>query len=871
MNIVAHRPVHSLRSNPVTQVPVRRSRRALALAVISAPLLAVSSPEESVKAFSTDPGKVHPELDISLYASEPLSANPTSIDIDARGRVWMIEGFNYRKHSGLRPEGDRILILEDKDGDGKADSDPKVFFQDKRINAALGICVLGNKVIVSSSPEVLVLHDSDGDDKCDKVEVLFSGVGQAQHDHSVHAMHFGPDGRYYFNFGNTGKALLTGDGKPVVDADGKVISDVGKPYRQGMAFRCNPDGSNIEVLGHNFRNNFELCVDAFLNVWQSDNDDDGNKAVRLNYVMEHGNYGYVDELNGAGWQKGRSNLEATIPQRHWHLNDPGVVPTLIITGAGSPTGICIYEGTHLPAVFQGQVFHCDAGPSLLHAIISTPQGAGFAAKDVTMVQSSDKWFRPSDVCVHPDGSLIVADWCDPGVGGHAMGDNKLGEMKGRLYRITTKGQKPVMPKLDLATVDGAAAALASPNESTRHLAWQKLRSAGASAEPALTALWKGTDQRLRARALHLLTRIDGQAQKWVDAALADDNSDLRITALRIAEQHKLAVAALVAKVVKDAVPAVRRQAAIALYRSKSPDAPKLWAELAAQHDGKDRWYLEALGIGAIGNEDATLAAWLAKVGAQWDTPAGHDVIWRSRGKDAPAHLAKIIAKVPAAERPRFFRAFDFLVGPEKEAALTALAADAALSPEEKAKEVAPRQGKGGQAPPPSVNKMEAPTSDAGNKPASAPFPPLDQLLAMPANAAKGQLMFMSRCGMCHLVNGRGFDFGPDLSEIGSKLGKDGLIDSILNPSNGISHGFEGTEVVLTNGRKLLGIIISDADDGITLKIKEGRPKDIAKTDIAKATKLDKSLMPQDITKGMTAQQLVDVVAYLFSLKAPPKP
>ncbi len=68
-----------------------------------------------------------------------------------------------------------------------------------------------------------------------------------------------------------------------------------------MVFRCDLDGSNFEVLAHNFRNNYELAVDSFGTLWQSDNDDDGNRGVRINYVMEYGNYGYRDEMTGAGW------------------------------------------------------------------------------------------------------------------------------------------------------------------------------------------------------------------------------------------------------------------------------------------------------------------------------------------------------------------------------------------------------------------------------------------------------------------------------------------------------------------------------------------------------------------------------------------
>ena len=72
----------------------------------------------------------------------------------------------------------------------------------------------------------------------------------------------------------------------------------------------------------------------FGTIWQSDNDDDGNRGVRINYVMEHGNYGYRDEVTGAGWQVNRTNMEAEVPLRHWHLNDPGVVPNLLQTGPG---------------------------------------------------------------------------------------------------------------------------------------------------------------------------------------------------------------------------------------------------------------------------------------------------------------------------------------------------------------------------------------------------------------------------------------------------------------------------------------------------------------------------------------------------------
>ena len=209
----------------------------------------------------------HPELQATLFASEPLLVNPANMDIDSEGRVWVTEGVNYRlfKPWGkIQPEGDRIRILEDTDGDGKADT-AKTFYQGNDVNAALGIAVLGTRVIISCSPKVLLFTDENGDDKADgPPTVLFNGIGGVDHDHGAHAFVFGPDGKLYFNVGNSGGQLKTADGKKfIVDKAGNEVNGRGKPYRQGLVFRCNLDGSEVETLGFNFRNNFEVTVDSF--------------------------------------------------------------------------------------------------------------------------------------------------------------------------------------------------------------------------------------------------------------------------------------------------------------------------------------------------------------------------------------------------------------------------------------------------------------------------------------------------------------------------------------------------------------------------------------------------------------------------------
>lgn len=964
-------------------------------------------------------------LEATLFAAEPDLLSPSDIDVDHRGRVWVCEVVNYRHRNNERPEGDRILILEDTDQDGVCDK-TTVFYQGRDIDTALGICVLGNQVIVSVAPNVFVFTDEDGDDKADKKELLFTKTGDPQHDHSAHAFVFGPDGRLYFNFGNTGHRVCDKDGNPIIDMAGNEVNDSGKPYRQGMVFRCNPDGREFQTLAWNFRNNYEVAVDSFGTLWQSDNDDDGNKGVRINYVMEYGNYGYVDEMTGAGWRTPRTNLEADIPQQHWHLNDPGVVPNLIQTGAGSPTGICVYEGDLLPKIFHGQIIHCDAGPNVVRTYPAKDAGAGYTAEMVNLLYGArDQWFRPSDVCVAPDGSLIVADWYDPGVGGHRMGDAD----KGRLFRVAPPGKKYVVPKCDFKTPAGAVAALKSPNLEARSLAWNALVAMEGKAEPALIKMYKEEkNPRLRARALWLLSTFESGPSSC-KMGLKDKDPNIRITALRAlrALRGGVDLEHAVAQLVTDKSPAVRRECAIAIRELNSFNCADWWATLARQHDGKDRWYLEALGIGAGNNWDAYLSAWRRVAPSMFRTKAGRDIVWRSRSKQTPSMLVDYIedASTPVEELPRLFRAFDFLAGPEKDAAIAQLAFsepdgddvrsvlilseavnrlqgfDISQDPDKKsalervlkASENTPQfvtlvdrfqledrypevlklaqshpaaqlgvdamrlllaKGQQGlitaalsnadeqvaaatvravgntadgraqswlinlvddEEQPDSV-RQEAIRGLAKTKPGAQellmrfddrklddrlhpaaaaalhsstwddikqaamkrfplppsrndqPLPPLSELLKAKGDLEAGQKVYatIGKCATCHIVGKDGKEVGPNLTEIGSKLSREALFESILFPSAGISHNYETWSVITTDGNVITGILTTQSPDSVSIKNSEALVREIKKSDVDEIKKQSISLMPADLQKTMTAEELIDVIEYLQTLR-----
>ncbi|HTE30935.1 MAG TPA: PVC-type heme-binding CxxCH protein, partial [Chryseolinea sp.] len=616
--------------------------------------------------------KVYEGLEVKLFASEPMFTNPTNIAIDTRGRVWVCEAYNYRNQynpkNPVKKEGDRIMILEDTDGDGKADKS-KIFYQGTDVNSALGISLIGNKVIVSCSPNVFVFTDDNGDDVPDKKEVFFQGIQGLQHDHGMHAFVFGPDGKLYFNFGNEGKSLLTAAGDTVIDVHGHAVVTNGRPFREGMVMRSDLDGSHVEVLGNNFRNNFEVSVDPYGTMWQSDNDDDGNKGTRINYVMEYGNYGYRDEMTGASWSSRRTNMEPEIPLRHWHLNDPGVVPNVLQTGAGSPSGITVYEGDMLPEVFRGQMIHAEPGNNVVRSYPVENDGSGYKASIVKILEAEkDQWFRPIDVAVAPDGSLFVADWYDPGVGGHQAGDVD----RGRIYRVAPPKSGYSIPALDLSSTEGAIKALLNPNSAMRIQGWMALAAQGDKAEPGLQKLWTSNNPRHRAQALWLLARLPGKEDGYINEALSDKDPNLRITGIRIARSLHKEILPIAAKLIRDPSPQVRRDLAIGIRGLKTQQAADTWTELATQYNGKDRWYLEALGISAAGNWDLYFDTWKKKVGNAWNSGPNVDIVWRSRSKNAMPLMAELIKKSNDKEMLRYYRSFDFQTDPSKQQILANL-------------------------------------------------------------------------------------------------------------------------------------------------------------------------------------------------------
>ena len=318
------------------------------------------------------------------------------------------------------------------------------------------------------------------------------------------------------------------------------------------------------------------------------------------------------------------------------------------------------------------MIHCDAGANVVRAYPIEKNGAGYTAKIVNIIEGkNDPWFRPSDVCVAPDGSLMVADFYGSDMGEHQAGDLN----RGRIFRIAPPNSPYKIPKYDYSTAEGAIEALKNPNLSVRWHAWQVLHQMSKDDNSALMKLYLETPNgRIKARAFWLLAKTRS-GEKMIDMAAYDNNPDLRIAAIRAARQTKMDITPLIKTLYDDPDPQVRRECMIALRHNESLEFFQLLTHLALQYDGKDRWYLEALGIGAEGQWDAFLTRLFSndnKIKLPKDARA--DIIWRSRGEQSATLLGELASDntVPIKARLRYFRAFDFIQSKNKSDVLRAM-------------------------------------------------------------------------------------------------------------------------------------------------------------------------------------------------------
>jgi putative membrane-bound dehydrogenase-like protein len=880
----------------------------------SAPLVCAWSPGQNPPPMPLDSFVLPEGLEITAWAASPDLFNPTNLDIDHKGRVWVTEGVNYRGKAGRQPGGDRIVILEDTDGDGKCDSS-KTFWQDPELLSPLGIAVFDNVVFVSQPPNLLKLTDVNRDGKFDPAagdtrEVVLTGFNGRNHDHSLHSVTAGPDGKLYFNQGNTGCVFTDKSGKtfrigsayyqsgggewPI---DTRAISgqpsDDGFVYVGGSTIRMNPDGTDADIIGYGYRNSYEQTVTSLGSVFQSDNDDP--PACRVSNVIEHGNAGFFSDDGTRFWNADQRPGQ-DVPTAEWRQEDPGSMPAGDVYGGGSPTGVAFYENGALGRKFAGTLLACEAARNVIFGYQPERDGAGFKLERTDFLTSNPEKnfdgadftggtkqhgsaseqmkmkfnFRPSDICVGPDGALYVTDWTDPRVGGHDTQDEAA---SGVVYRIAPKGFKPVVPKIDPATVEGAVAALVSPAVNTRFLGFRTLKEKGAAAYPAVAKVLDNANPFVAARGIWLLPYLGEPGLAKLHEILRGDSAEARLTAFRAIRRSPIDALPYAAKLASDKDPAVRAEAALAMRSLDFAKSRDVLVAVAKGFDGKDRAYLDCLGIGA-GHNTGKLWEALQKEMKPGAPEAWSDsfakLTWRLMPEAAVPALAARAAsdKLSADQRKLAVDSLAFVKSQKAADALMDLAKQGSAVREQALWWLRNRSD-GAWASFDLKAKMsargllqkEAPLMEiiVPAKPESAKFTVAD-VLALTGDAAKGKTS-AARCTMCHKIGDIGPDYGPDLKGFASRQPPEIVVRSIVDPSFDISHGFEGTAIRLDDGKWIDGHIIADGNP-IVIRSTGGVTQRVPKNRVAERKDMDRSLMLSADQLGMSAQDVADVAAWL---------
>ncbi len=434
------------------------------------PKVAGPSPEASQAAKSI---RLAPGLKLELFAAEPLLANPVAFCIDERGRFYVAETFRlhagvtdnrnhmnwldadmavktvadrvamYRKFlspeefQNYQTEHDRVRMVVDRDGDGKADH-ATVFadgFKDAADGIGAGLLARKGDVFYTCIPDLWRLRDKDGDGKAEVKESLSTGYGVhvAFLGHDLHGLKMGPDGRLYFSVGDRGLNVTTKEGKHLYAPD------------CGSVLRCEPDGSNLEIFATGLRNPQELAFDNFGNLFTADNNSDGGDRARWVHVVEGGD---------SGWRMGYQYLDFPTSrgpwnaEKLWHPRWDGqaayIVPPIINISDG-PSGLVHDPGTGLPAKYRDHFFLADfrggAGNSGVRSFANKPKGASFELVDAEQFVWS---VLATDVDFGPDGSMYISDWVN--------GWNKTG--KGRIWKVSSQEADPKVAEVKALLSEG---------------------------------------------------------------------------------------------------------------------------------------------------------------------------------------------------------------------------------------------------------------------------------------------------------------------------------------------------------------------------------------------------------------------------------
>ncbi|QDK81946.1 dehydrogenase [Spirosoma sp. KCTC 42546] len=518
------------------------------LILFSVVLLSVSAINQDNRKDNPDPDpkrelesfKIADGFEVTLFAAEPLVAKPIQMNWDADGRLWVVSSTAYPHLKTGETANDKIFVLEDTDGDGKADK--STIFAEGLLTPT-GILPGDGGVYVANSTEILHFMDTDGDGKADKKRRILNGFGTADTHHLIHTFRWGPEGLLYFN-----QSIY-------IYSHVETPSGI-KRLEGGGVWQLNPKHLELDIYAKGLVNPWGLQFDR---------------------------WGQTFLTDGAGFE----GINYAFPGATF-LTSPGAARILRGLNPGQPkhSGLEMISGRHLPESWQGSVITNDFRANRINRFKLEEQGSGYASKQMEDLMWTDNVaFRPVDISVGPDGAIYVADWYNPIIqhGEVDFHDPRRDQQHGRIWRIVAKNRPLVKkPALTKASVPDLLDALKLPEDWTRGQAKQVLKARGATdVIPALQKWVQELDktnpdyEHNLLEALWLYQTLEVVNEPLLLRLLNAENHKARAAALRALElwYPKLSnVPALLTKAVADKHPQVRMEAVIALRNVKTPDA-----------------------------------------------------------------------------------------------------------------------------------------------------------------------------------------------------------------------------------------------------------------------------------------------------------
>lgn len=628
-------------------------------------------------------------LKVEVWAAEPLLENPVAFAFDEHGRCFVAETYRlnngvpdtrgfmhwldddigartiadriekYKKHKypDYSKFSEQLRIVWDSTGAGKADKSD-IFaagFNAPVDGIASGVLARKGTVYFTNIPDLYAFGADKDKSKATSKKSLATGFGIRDQfvGHDLHGLRMGPDGKLYFSIGDRGFAITTKDGKKLFNPD------------SGAVLRCDPDGSNMEIVHVGLRNPQELAFDDYGNLFTYDNNSDSGDQARWVQIVEGGDSGWR-----CGYQYGTLMHHNGVPQGNrgpwntekiWHVPGPNgtppayVVPPLLHFGNG-PSGLTYYPGVGLSDRYKGHFFACDftagAGNSVIWSLAVKPKGASFEVVDL---HPFVKNMVPTDCEFGPDGAFYWLDW----IGGWGMPN------KGRIFRVTdpeamknpavAEAKKLLAEGFEKKTVEELVANLGHAHREVRQEAQFELARRGAKNPftdtfKLVLSLAKDTKQPVARRhaiwVLGNMQTVTTETHELVLQLLKDPDSEIRRIAARVLESRTTRSSAMGAEAIRDGSrralqklftdpdPRVRAEAAIAYGRIGPPltiitplgEASNYTPTFEAlqANDDRDPYLRHALVMALVGDRDSfatdPYSAWKAQK-AKYDTPA----------------------------------------------------------------------------------------------------------------------------------------------------------------------------------------------------------------------------------------------------------